>query len=234
MAAILAAALAAVAAIQPHKSGDAPVVLELFTSQGCSSCPPADAYLRSLARDAALRGRVIPLAFHVDYWNSLGWRDPFSAREWSQRQGDYVRAMKLESAYTPQLVVNGTRQLVGSNSFGIRKAIDEESHRTIEGRVSLTPEPAGLRLRAESPRRNVEVVLAVIENDLTTNVGRGENGGKTFTEDAVVRKLTHIATLDGKHALDTHVALTLAAHQQAVVFLQDQQTRRIDAAAITQ
>lgn len=234
MAAILAAALAAVAAIQPKRSGDAPVVLELFTSQGCSSCPPADAYLRTLTRDAALRGRVIPLAFHVDYWNSLGWRDPFSAREWSQRQGDYVRAMKLSGAYTPQLVVDGARQLVGSNSFGIRKAIDEESHRTIEGRISLVPEPGGLRLRAQSPRRNVEVMLAVIENNLTTNVGRGENGGKTFTEDAVVRSLKRVATLDGKHALDTHVALTLAAHQQAVAFLQDQQTRRIDAAAITQ
>ncbi|HUR81120.1 MAG TPA: DUF1223 domain-containing protein, partial [Thermoanaerobaculia bacterium] len=87
-----------------------PVVLELFTSQGCSSCPSADEFLRKLA---AKDKRVIPLAFHVDYWNYLGWRDPFSSAEWSQRQGDYVRAMKLSTAYTPQLVINGSRQVVG-------------------------------------------------------------------------------------------------------------------------
>ena len=95
-----------------------PVVLELFTSQGCSSCPSADAFLRKLAKEP----RVIRLAFHVDYWNSLGWRDPFSSREWSQRQGAYVRAMKLSSAYTPQMVVNGTRQMVGSSAFEIYRS----------------------------------------------------------------------------------------------------------------
>src|SRR5262245_4669569 len=97
--------------------GQEPVVLELYTSQGCSSCPPADALLSELAREREVP--VIALAYHVDYWNRLGWRDPFSSRDWSARQGQYVRVMKLDSAYTPQLVINGSRQVVGSNAFAI-------------------------------------------------------------------------------------------------------------------
>src|SRR6476646_10282347 len=99
------------------------VVVELFTSQGCSSCPPADELLGRIARDPSLRGRVIPLAFHVDYWDHLGWRDPFSSPEWSQRQLDYVRAMHLSGAYTPQAVVGGAREFVGSNESQLFSAI---------------------------------------------------------------------------------------------------------------
>src|SRR5216684_1734725 len=102
----LIALLAAVAVIAtlaltmhgaPPKLGPNPVVVELFTSQGCSSCPPADALIHDIAGDSALRGRVIPLAFHVDYWDRLGWRDPFSSAEWSQRQALYARTMRLNS-----------------------------------------------------------------------------------------------------------------------------------------
>ena len=93
----------------PPKLGPAPAVVELFTSQGCSSCPPADALIHDIANDPAMRGRVIPLAFHVDYWDSLGWRDPFSSVDWTQRQTRYARTMRLSSAYTPQAVVNGSR-----------------------------------------------------------------------------------------------------------------------------
>src|SRR6266568_4493610 len=103
--------------------GPYPVVVELFTSQGCSSCPPADELLRGIARNAALRGKVIPLAFHVDYWDHLGWRDPFSSADWSRRQMFYIRAMRLDSAYTPQAVVNGTKQMVGANGGALAAAI---------------------------------------------------------------------------------------------------------------
>src|SRR6476660_4669091 len=95
------------------------VVVELFTSQGCSSCPPADALLRDLRRDPT----VIAIAYHVDYWDNLGRRDHFSAREWTQRQMEYIRTLRLPSAYTPQMVVGGTRQMVGSNPFAVRTAI---------------------------------------------------------------------------------------------------------------
>ena len=91
----------------------APVaLLELFTSEGCSSCPPADNLLPDLAK---LDSNIIPLSFHVDYWNRLGWEDPFSSSEYTGRQREYVSQLNLESAYTPQLVVNGEYELVGSN-----------------------------------------------------------------------------------------------------------------------
>ena len=100
----------------PPKLGPNPVVVELFTSQGCSSCPPADALIREIAHDPALRGRVIPLAFHVDYWDQLGWRDPFSSAAYSARQADYAsKAFHGGDIYTPQMVVNGREALVGSN-----------------------------------------------------------------------------------------------------------------------
>src|SRR3954452_18668487 len=99
----------------PPKLGPSPVVVELFTSQGCSSCPPADALIHDIANDPAIRGRVIPLAFHVDYWDSLGWRAPFSSAEWPQRQARYARTMRLWSVYPPQPVVSGRRYFVGSN-----------------------------------------------------------------------------------------------------------------------
>ncbi|MFP5247300.1 MAG: DUF1223 domain-containing protein, partial [Thermoanaerobaculia bacterium] len=179
--------IAAVAAIesQAPRAGETPVVVELFTSQGCSSCPPADALLSQLARDR----KVIALAYHVDYWNRLGWRDPFSSREWSQRQGEYVRAMKLASAYTPQIVVNGAREMVGSNSFAVKRAIEEESRRKPEGTITLTRTRDGVDVRAQSSRRDVELIVVTYENGATTKVESGENRGRTLANDAIVRSL---------------------------------------------
>src|SRR5437588_10325455 len=100
----------------------AAVVVELFTSQGCSSCPPADRLISELAKT---HGQVIPLAFHVDYWDNAFWRDPFSSHQWTERQQMYVQSFKLNGAYTPQVVVNGSRQLVGSNATAMNAAIEE-------------------------------------------------------------------------------------------------------------
>jgi hypothetical protein len=192
-----------------------PVVLELFTSQGCSSCPPADALLRKLSADP----RVIPLAFHVDYWNHLGWRDPFSSKEWSQRQGEYVRAMKLDSAYTPQMVVNGTRQMVGSSAAAVYRAIEEESRRKPEGTIDLRRTPDGVKVQARSARKDVELVVVTFESAATTKVQRGENGGKTLANAAIVRTLVRPTTFD--------VHLPIASKMGVVAFLQERGTRRI-------
>ena len=110
------------AAPEPARGGPTPVVLELFTSQGCSSCPPADAVLSKLGRDEKLAGRVIPIAFHVDYWTYIGWADPFSSADWTARQNEYARALKADSLYTPQLVVNGATHLNGSDEAGVVRA----------------------------------------------------------------------------------------------------------------
>ena len=99
------------------------VVLELFTSQGCSSCPPAEAVLRKLSTDEHHASDIIPLAFHVDYWNDLGWEDPFSSPEWTDRQNEYRAVMGGATLYTPQIIIQGQREIIGSNESSIRKAI---------------------------------------------------------------------------------------------------------------
>jgi hypothetical protein len=228
MAAILAAAAAVIAlavfmvTAQTPRTVPAPVIVELFTSQGCSSCPPADALLRRIAEDPKLRGKVIPLAYHVDYWNRLGWRDPFSSREWSQRQGDYVRAMKLGSAYTPQIVVNGTRQMVGSSAADVNRAIAEESRRKPAARVRLTRTGATVRVQADRAP-NAELVVVLFEPAASTKVPRGENSGRTLVNPNVVRKLIGLSGLDG--SVEVPSGMSVAA------FLQDRTTKRILGAA---
>jgi hypothetical protein len=210
------------AAVPSTNVGNQPVLVELFTSQGCSSCPPADELLRRIARDPNLRGRAVPLAFHVDYWDHLGWRDPFSARQWTQRQGDYVRALRLDSAYTPQVVINGTRQMVGSSAQQIYRAIEEESKRAAEGSVSLRAEGDQVIVRATAPA-DAEVMVAVFENGATTKVLSGENGGRTIANDAIVRQLIRV----GKGTLEERVKLKLGPNMGAVAFLQDAKTKKV-------
>ncbi|MFL6245334.1 MAG: DUF1223 domain-containing protein [Thermoanaerobaculia bacterium] len=228
---ILTLVIGAVAVLesQTTRAGDAPVVVELFTSQGCSSCPSADALLRRIAADPKLRGKVIPLAYHVDYWDHLGWRDPFSSHEWSQRQGDYVRAMKLASAYTPQMVVNGAREMVGSNSFAVYKAIEEESRRKHDGQVNVRIDGGQAIVRAQAAQPGVELVIVTFENGAAdTKVARGENSGRTMVNDAIVRSLARVKTQPGR-AIEQRVALGNA--NGVAAFLQQEGTRRIVASA---
>jgi hypothetical protein len=177
--------------------GSSPVVIELFTSQGCSSCPPADELIRKVELDESLRGQVIPLAFHVDYWDRLGWRDPFSSAEWSRRQITYARALHVDSAYTPQAVVNGSRQFVGSNAAMLNAAVAEASRQTPVGSVTLEVSQKGAKIeaviRADAPA-NSDVVVVLFENDVTTRIERGENGGRTASEAAIVRRLQRAGT----------------------------------------
>ena len=199
--------------------GASPVVVELFTSQGCSSCPPADALLGRIANDASLRGRVIPLAFHVDYWNHLGWRDPFLSADWSARQLAYVRAMGLSGAYTPQAVVGGTREFVGSNERQLFSAIEEASKRASNASVSIVGDVARLNTAAE-----LDLIAITVDRAQTTDVQHGENGGRKLVNYAVVRKLKNLGAVRGQ--LDVKVPAGTN-----VVLLQDRKTLRIAAAA---
>jgi hypothetical protein len=219
--AIVVAAVFAMERASVPEMGKRAVVVELFTSQGCSSCPPADELLRRMARDPKLQGRVIPLAFHVDYWNSLGWRDPFSSHAWSERQGDYVRALRLASAYTPQIVVDGARQMVGSNAAQVYSAIEEESRRPSDATVTLTKVAGGYVVNASSPRPDADLIFVTFENDASTRVTAGENSGRTLADDAIVRTLAHV-TNGAKVDVD--------AKYGVAAFLQDRKTKRILAA----
>jgi len=118
-------------------AGSSAVIVELFTSQGCSSCPPADRVLSALGREKSDGVTIIPLAFHVDYWNSIGWADPFSSSRWSARQNAYAAALHSSQVYTPQLLVNGRAQFVGSDEQRIRAEIASQSRLPARGSVLI-------------------------------------------------------------------------------------------------
>jgi hypothetical protein len=182
-------------------SDGAPVVLELFTSEGCSSCPPADALISELGSSTK---SVIPLAYHVDYWNHLGWADPFSSRQWSERQSDYTRAMNLEGEYTPQMVIGGAWQCGGSEAGSIERAVAAARSASSLGRTSIQTSLAVRRLQIKATAQMLStaatgsrvVMLAIYENGLVSKIGAGENGGREITYDYTVRKLLPAFELD--------------------------------------
>jgi hypothetical protein len=214
--------------------GTSPVVVELFTSQGCSSCPSADELVHRLAAEQAV---VIPLAFHVDYWNYLGWSDPFSSRSWTQRQMMYVNTFHLRSAYTPQAVVNGGVEMVGSDEGALRARIREESMREAEASVALVANGDRVHVTASSKHPRVDLVLAIVEDGNLTPVARGENSGRSLRNDFVVRTVRRVGTFD-KGPIVADVPLQLEASWKshplrAVAFAQDRETLRIYGAAST-
>ena len=188
-------------AFRPSVAGaQQPVVVELFTSEGCSSCPPADALLTELSHQRmAGNAELILLGEHVEYWNSQSWTDRFSSSVFTQRQNEYVHQLHLATAYTPQIVIDGHLQGVGNNVVAVRRMIAE---------ASTTPKPATVSLRflsAEELQIKVEdpssgrqrVLLAITEDDLTTNVRGGENGGRVLKHSAVVRNLRSLGSTSG-------------------------------------
>ena len=244
---VLGLAAAAARAGQPPASRPV-VVAELFTSEGCSSCPPADDLLRQLAERTAPDGiDVIALGQHVDYWDRLGWRDPFSSPEFSRRQSEYDAAVfRTNGIYTPQLVVDGALQAVGSDAGSIRRALGRAA-REPKAAVALTAGAVqsgllqiDLRLDlpgALTPRGPLDVVVAVTEDGLVTRVQRGENGGRTLRHAAVVRSLTTIGTLPaGERSWSGPAVIPVKAEWQAsrlriVGFIQEREGRRILGAA---
>jgi hypothetical protein len=231
-------------------AGTAPVVLELFTSQGCSSCPAADRLLTRLGSDPKLANRVLPLAFHVDYWNHIGWTDPFSSRRWSERQRRYARAFGADRVYTPQLVVNGTGEAVGSKEEEVQRLVREALEREPPAGVHIQLSAGGPdALRAEVTARlerppaggsgkALELLVALYQKDLTTAVPSGENSGRKLENDYVVRYLERAGKLPAKAGaeLDASVSFELEpdwrrADLGVVAFVQDPETLAIHGAA---
>ncbi len=170
--------------------GDGMAVVELFTSEGCSSCPSADAVLGEMVR--ARDPHVFPLAFHVDYWNSLGWTDRFSSPAWSERQRQYADAFGTSSVYTPQMIVGGTDPFTGSDSShaasSIRKSVETET--PVRVAVSVDAKDAkelSVRFHTESAPSGAWINVALVERSLVTHVKNGENGGRTLPHENVVR-----------------------------------------------
>jgi hypothetical protein len=221
----------------------APVLVELFTSEGCSSCPPADELLSRLEQTQPVEGAlVVPLALHVDYWNYLGWRDPFSAPEFSARQGEYSAAFGRENVYTPQMIIDGVREFPGGNANAARDAIAQAA-RAPKAAVSITradAEGGGVRLGVSIerlPRASADgpaqVLLAVTESGLASDVRRGENAGRKLGHVGVVRRLTAVGPVPEGGGAFTAEALIVPEkswrreHLRAVVFAQEGKSRRV-------
>ncbi len=219
-----------------------PVLVELFTSEGCSSCPPADVLLQKLDRTEPVPGaNIVVLSEHVDYWNSGGWKDPYSARDFSIRQSDYARRFRLDGAYTPQMVVDGDAQFVGSNEHDALHAI-ENAAKNAKLPVSLTAihlegaNTVSLHIEAGSPvstRKPVtaQVWIALADDSDQSSVRHGENAGRNLTHVAVVRKLTKVGDLDRNGSFSGDAKLNAEnvtiKNLRVIVIVQEKNTGRI-------
>ena len=226
-------------------TGSSAVLVELFTSEGCSSCPPADKLLIDLDQTSARNGvTVITLSEHVDYWNRYGWKDPFSSVLYSQRQEEYSRALKFEDVYTPQMIVDGRNAFVGSQRQTALQAIEKAADAPKANvQLAVAPAPGGaasVSIRIDSiPETSrgdkAEVFLAVAESGLNSKVARGENAGREIAHTAVARKLVKVGTVDGgSFTAQPIVKLDQAWKRPAtkvVVFLQERNSRRVLGAA---
>jgi hypothetical protein len=171
---------------------EGPVVLELFTSQGCSSCPPAERLLSRLASAGTAGNRAVaPLAFHVDYWNDGGWADPYSLPAWTERQRQYARTLGDDRVYTPELVVGGASGMVGSNAAAVNQAVQRAERPALLAATAAWSKET-VTISAMAPG-NADVWVAVWEDSANIKVTGGENSGETMGGDRVVRRFERVA-----------------------------------------
>lgn len=246
---LAAVALLTIAAAQAQDER-APVIVELFTSEGCSSCPPADQLLARMDHSQPIQGvRVIALEEHVDYWNSLGWNDPFSSSQYRVRQNDYGRKFLAESIYTPQMVVNGEAAFVGSDGERAYREIGRAGQgqtTSVDLKSALNasdPELVNLTVQVNNVKagkpHNSNVYLAVTESNLSSNVTRGENSGRLLRHAPLVRSFGVIGKIDSHGSKAGTMTDTLRLPREwkrenlrAVVFVQERDSYKITGAGI--
>lgn len=225
----LAAALIAAATGAPAAHAAGPIVVELFTSQSCSSCPPADALLAELERTEP---DLLPLDLHVTYWDRLGWKDPYSLQAATDRQYRYAEQLGASQVYTPQLIVAGRHQAIGSDRPAVLAALAAaraEARAQAAPALALVPDGAGLRLEAGAGQGAATLWLVGFDARRTTAVRAGENGGRRLTEVNIVRALRPVAEWRGA-ALS--LALARPQGERAAVLLQDASGRILSSAVL--
>lgn len=236
-----ASLLLVVAAFAADPAPRRPVLLELFTSEGCSSCPPADRLLETFDRTQPVPGAdLIVLSEHVDYWNRLGWADPYSSALFTERQQDYVNRFHTDSAYTPQLVVDGLREVVGSDAGQAKRAIAEAATYA-KPEIGLSAQRSGdalkVAMKVAGAARGVNVYIVLAEDHAESRVTRGENSGRSLSHVAVVKTMSLAGKTDPQGGFVKDVTLGLqnggSAAWRVVVFLQDSHTKQILGAAQT-
>lgn len=243
----LSASLLSAASDMSRSSAPSPVLVELFTSEGCSSCPPADALLQQLDRTQPIGGaQLIVLSEHVDYWNHIGWTDPYSSHFFSDRQSAYSDRFGLSSVYTPQMVVDGNTEFIGSDSrlanqavvkalalpkFAVRIfGISLDASKTLQAHIDTDALPQTFKVR----KADVYLVLALKHAE--SQVLRGENSGRQLTHVDVVQSLTKIGSIEaGKtFSQDVHLKLdpkTDLSNLRVIAFVQQPGQRRVLGAA---
>ncbi len=224
-----------------------PVLVELFTSEGCSSCPPADILLAELAAEQPVPGvEIVPLAFHVDYWDRLGWKDRFSSKRFTQRQRRYSWTLKRYHVYTPQMVVDGSDEFVGSDSNQAYRSIKQAAN-SARGRIRLdaaisskNSKRLDLRIQVSSLPSGAdavtkpELLVALAEDGLTSGVERGENAGRVLRHAAVARLLKNVGQVRFPLAEPYEFTARLKLKPEwnlsklsAIAFVQDRESLRI-------
>ncbi|MBA2761248.1 MAG: DUF1223 domain-containing protein [Segetibacter sp.] len=217
--------------IEPTKEGFA--VVELFTSEGCSSCPSADKAVAALP--AQFPQNVFILSFHVDYWNYIGWKDVFSKPEYTQRQKKYASKLRLQSIYTPQVIVNGRHEFVGSNKAKLQSTITSELKSTDGKLIDLLAATDGKTLTVTYKAKETtseELNIALIQKEGVTEVKRGENGGRKLYHINIVRDFKSVAvTKDGKGTVRLTIPEELSKDNFAVIAYLQQKNNGIITAA---
>jgi hypothetical protein len=179
-------------------------VVELFTSEGCSSCPPADELIERIEKDNSNK-QIYVMAFHVDYWDRLGWKDRFSDAEYSKRQSQYANWLNLQTIYTPQIVVNGVSEYVGSNEYAVLGAIKSGLDANPVNTLSLQPRIENGKLHVTHAGggngKDATLVLALVQRSAQSNVRRGENAGRMLSHVQIVRELAYANAGSGKEVV---------------------------------
>lgn len=236
-------AIALTLCIGSVQAADRPVVLELFTSQSCSSCPPAESLIHQLRSTQPIAGvKLIALSEHVDYWDQLGWRDPYSSQQYTRRQQQYAaQVFRSGEVYTPQLVVDGHEQAVGSDTRAVTAAIHSAARAQTWPVAVSARHSAGdvtVDVSVKGPKSaDAAIWLALTENDIVTHVGGGENGGRTLHEAGVVRVLQRVGSLDHNGGFSKRVSLPLKnvdtkiSSLRVVAFVQKDSNQHIVGAA---
>ena len=231
--ALIAAAIFA----SPATNARVPVLLELFTSEGCSSCPPADRLLEALDKQPIADADLIVMSEHVDYWNYLGWSDPYSSPVFSARQKEYAGRLGT-SVYTPQLVLDGRLQATGSDRGEVTEAIEgavREAKLPVSVRAVRTGNGGSVHVDANSAGKRADLYIAIAADHMSSHVLRGENGGKTLAHVAVTQSIIRIGKWEGSGLTGRDVPLAAkqlpataqAGETRVIAILQDPQTGSI-------
>src|SRR5260221_3120327 len=204
-----------------------PVVVELFTSQGCSSCPAADKNLSEIMKNSKDEGsEVLGLSFHVDYWDYIGWKDPYSSRQFADRQRMYAQRLKLNSIYTPQMIVNGNDEFTGSDKPKAKLAIQEARKRTPAFHITISDlttlkDKVVFRYSVDAEPQGEQLNVAIVERNVENYVSKGENAGKRLHHDNVVRVFKTICLKQSDEI--TLAFASIAKNASVILYVQDNQ-----------